>query len=80
MFAGTNLTALTAVPNARGHLVAGSSSGEVWLSTDGGRRWRDIRENLAVGPITTLATNDAPDSRIGLGSRKDGIVVFTPTQ
>lgn len=80
VFAGTNLTALTAVPNARGHLVAGSSSGEVWLSTDGGRRWRDIRENLAVGPITTLATNDAPDSRIGLGSRKDGIVVFTPTQ
>ncbi len=79
-FATASLTALAAVPNVGGHLVAGSSSGEVWRSTDGGASWQDIRENLAVGPITTLAATNAPDSRILLGSRKDGITVFTPTR
>ncbi len=79
-FDAANLTALTAVPAVSGQLVVGSSSGEVWRSTDGGQSWQDIRENLAVGPITSLAATDAPDSRILVGTRKDGIAVFTPAR
>lgn len=79
-FDAANLTALTAVPAVQGYLVVGSSGGEVWRSTDGGQSWQDIRENLAVGPITTLAATNAPDSRILVGSRKDGIAVFVPAR
>lgn len=75
---GMEPTVLTAVPEVSGYLLIGASNGEVWRSTDSGRSWTPIRENLAIGHITSIATNPALEGQLILGSSKDGIAVYAP--
>lgn len=79
-FEGVELRAITAVPNRAGHLVVGSSSGGIWITSDRGKNWRFIRENLAIGHITSIATSEELEGKFLIGSLSDGIALFTPGQ
>lgn len=77
-FEGAEPSALAVGSAQTGHVIVGASNGEVWETLDGGRTWRSIRENLAISFITTIATSEAMADRILVGSKSDGIALFTP--
>jgi photosystem II stability/assembly factor-like uncharacterized protein len=71
-------TVLTTRPEESGHLIVGSSNGEVWQSEDGGHHWKAIREDLAVGRITSIAANQSWEDKILIGSIQDGMAIYVP--
>jgi photosystem II stability/assembly factor-like uncharacterized protein len=77
-FQGTEPTSIATVPEQPGHLIVGSAGGGIWITSDGGERWRSIRENLSVGRINTIATSAALEGRILVGTPSDGVALFVP--
>jgi len=77
-FRGADLTTIAAMPGQAGHLIIGASTGEVWTTSNGGKTWRFIRENLAIGSITSIATSEDMEGKILIGSLSDGMALFTP--
>jgi photosystem II stability/assembly factor-like uncharacterized protein len=77
-FREAQLTAMAAIPGRECHLLVGASNGGVWMTSDGGETWRFIRENLAVSHITAIATSEALEGKILIGSASDGLGLFVP--
>jgi photosystem II stability/assembly factor-like uncharacterized protein len=77
-FERAELTALEGIPEQASNLIVGASNGGVWTTSDGGKTWRSIREDLAVGQISSAATSTALEGRILVASLRDGIALYQP--
>jgi len=79
-FEGAGLTTLAATSAQAYHLIVGASNGGVWITSDCGETWHSIRENLAVSSISSVATSEALEGKVLVGSLTDGLALFTPGQ
>ena len=72
--AGGMTFALLIAPTARDTVYAGTSSGGVFRSTDGGRTWTGRDPSAGEGAVVALAAaNDAPAATLYAATRGDGV-------
>jgi photosystem II stability/assembly factor-like uncharacterized protein len=78
LFEDAELSAITALPRESGHLIVSGSNGSVWTTVNGGKSWQSIREDLAVGNITSIAVSEGLEGGILIGSSADGMGLYRP--
>jgi photosystem II stability/assembly factor-like uncharacterized protein len=65
------LSNLVVIPDRAETVFVGSTNGEVWKTTNGGQRWRSVREDLSVGDVTVMDAKNW-EHGIWLGSGSTG--------
>jgi ligand-binding sensor domain-containing protein len=66
------------VHSESGHLLVGATNGGIWETTDSGKRWESIREQLTIGAITSIVTPNDRRHRIIVGTSQDGLAEYEP--
>jgi photosystem II stability/assembly factor-like uncharacterized protein len=69
------LSTMVTDPVAAETVIVGTINGDVLETTDGGRSWQSIRENLVVSDVWVVASG-GPDVGVLLASRHDGLYQY----
>lgn len=77
-FLETELRVLAGVEGRSETLLVGGANGGIWMTQSGGRRWRSIRLDLAVGSINSIVSNAPMDGKILIGTGRDGLHMYEP--